>query len=43
MFADLVEAEGIRRGGRHVRQFAILGDGSALIWGIAGSKFSVAT
>jgi hypothetical protein len=25
-FADLVEAEGIRRGARHVRQFTILGD-----------------
>ena len=40
---DLVEAEGIRRGARHVRQFTILGDGAAWIWGIASSKFPEAT
>jgi hypothetical protein len=31
VFADLVEAEGIRRGARHVRQLTILGDGAAWI------------
>ena len=30
-FAGLVEAEGIRRGARHVRQLTILGDGAAWI------------
>jgi hypothetical protein len=30
-FADLVEAEGIRRGAAHVRQLTILGDGAAWI------------
>jgi hypothetical protein len=43
MFAGLVEAEGIRRGARHVRQMTILGDGAAWIWGIASSKFPEAT
>jgi hypothetical protein len=43
VFAGLVEAEGIRRGARHVRQMTILGDGAAWIWGIAGSKFPEAT
>jgi len=38
-FADLVKAEGIRRGAGHVRQFTIIGDGAAWIWGIASSKF----
>ena len=42
-FAGLVEAEGIRRGARHVRQFTILGDGAAWIWGIADAKFPEAT
>ena len=31
VFADLVEAEGIRRGAGHVRQLTILGDGAAWI------------
>ena len=31
VFGDLVEAEGIRRGAGHVRQFTILGDGAAWI------------
>ena len=31
VFAGLVEAEGIRRGARHVRQFTVLGDGAAWI------------
>ncbi len=43
VFADLVEAEGIRRGAGHVRQLTILGDGAAWIWGIASSKFPEAT
>jgi hypothetical protein len=42
-FAGLVKAEGIRRGADHVRQFTILGDGAAWIWGIASSKFPEAT
>jgi hypothetical protein len=43
VFAELVRAEGIRRGADHVRQLTILGDGAAWIWGIAGSKFPEAT
>ena len=43
VFADLVKAEGTRRGADHVRQFTILGDGAAWIWNIAGSKFPGAT
>ena len=31
VFADLVEAEGIRRGAHHIRQLTILGDGAAWI------------
>jgi hypothetical protein len=42
-FANLVKAEGIRRGADHVRQFTILGDGAAWIWAIASSKFPGAT
>jgi hypothetical protein len=42
-FADLVKAEGIRRGAGHVRQFTIIGDGAAWIWNIAGSMFPEAT
>jgi hypothetical protein len=42
-FADLVKAEGIRRGADHVRQFTVIGDGAAWIWGIATSKFPEAT
>ena len=38
-FGNLVRAEGIRRGADHVRQFTILGDGAAWIWGIATAKF----
>ena len=30
-FADLVKAEGIRRGADHVRQFTIIGDGATWI------------
>jgi hypothetical protein len=43
VFAGLVKAEGIRRGADHVRQFTILGDGAAWIWGIATAKFPEAT
>ena len=43
VFADLVKAEGIRRGADHVRQFTILGDGAAWIWNIATAKFPEAT
>jgi hypothetical protein len=43
VFADLVKAEGIRRGADHVRQLTILGDGAAWIWGIATAKFPEAT
>lgn len=43
IFADLVKAEGIRRGADHVRQFTILGDGAAWIWNIATAKFPEAT
>jgi hypothetical protein len=42
-FADLVRAEGIRRGAGHVRQLTIIGDGAAWIWNIAASKFPEAT
>ena len=42
-FGNLVRAEGIRRGADHVRQFTILGDGAAWIWGIATAKFPEAT
>jgi hypothetical protein len=43
VFADLVEAEGIRRGAHHIRQLTILGDGAAWIWNIATAKFPEAT
>ena len=43
VFADLVEAEGIRRGARHVRQLTILGDGAAWIWTLAAATFPEAT
>jgi hypothetical protein len=43
VFADLVKAEGIRRGADHVRQLTILGDGAAWIWNIASAKFPEAT
>ena len=42
-FAGLVKAEGIRRGADHIRQFTIIGDGAAWIWGIATAKFPQAT
>jgi hypothetical protein len=42
-FADLVKAEGIRRGADHVRQLTILGDGAAWIWNLAAATFPEAT
>ncbi len=42
-FADLVKAEGIRRGADHVRQFTVIGDGAAWIWNLAAAKFPEAT
>ncbi|MGH3238602.1 MAG: ISKra4-like element ISDesp4 family transposase, partial [Streptosporangiaceae bacterium] len=42
-FADLVQAEGLRRGAGHIRQLTILGDGAAWIWTIAAAKFPGAT
>ncbi len=43
VFADFVEAEGIRRGAHHIRQFTILGDGAAWIWNTVAAKFPEAT
>jgi hypothetical protein len=43
VFADLVHAEGIRRGADHVRQLTILGDGAAWIWNTVAAKFPEAT
>ena len=42
-FADLVKAEGIRRGAGHVRQMTIIGDGAAWIWNLAAATFPEAT
>jgi len=42
-FADLVKAEGIRRGADHVRQLTIIGDGAAWIWNLAAATFPEAT
>jgi hypothetical protein len=43
VFADLVKAEGIRRGAGHVRQLTITGDGAAWIWNLAAATFPEAT
>jgi hypothetical protein len=43
VFADLVRAEGVRRGAEHVRQLTILGDGAAWIWNTVAAKFPEAT
>jgi hypothetical protein len=43
VFADLVRAEGIRRGAGHVRQLTILGDGAAWIWNTVAARFPEAT
>jgi len=42
-FADLVKAEGIRRGAGHVRQLTFIGDGAAWIWNLVTDKFPEAT
>jgi hypothetical protein len=42
-FADLVKAEGIRRGSDDARQVTVIGDGAAWIWNIASDKFPGAT
>jgi hypothetical protein len=42
-FADLVKAEGIRRGAEHVQQLTIIGDGAAWIWNLAAAAFPEAT
>jgi hypothetical protein len=42
-FADLVKAEGIRRGADHVRQLTVIGDGAAWIWNLAAATFPEAT
>jgi hypothetical protein len=38
-----VKAEGTRCGADHIRQFTVIGDGAAWIWGIATAKFPGAT
>ena len=43
IFADLVKAEGIRRGAEHVRQLTIIGDGAAWIRNLAAAAFPQAT
>jgi hypothetical protein len=43
VFADLVEAEGIRRGAGHVRQLTFIGDGAAWIRSLVTAKFPEAT
>jgi hypothetical protein len=43
VFADLVKAEGIRRGADHARQLTIIGDGAAWIWNLAAATFPEAT
>jgi hypothetical protein len=43
VFADLVRAEGIRRGADHVRQLTFIGDGAAWIWNLVTGKFPEAT
>jgi hypothetical protein len=43
VFADLVKAEGIRRGADRVRQLTFIGDGAAWIWNLAAATFPEAT
>jgi hypothetical protein len=43
VFADLVKAEGIRRGAGHVRQLTFIGDGAAWIWNLVTATFPEAT
>jgi len=42
-FAELTEAEYLRRGGDHFRQVVALGDGAAWIWTMAGTLYPHAT
>jgi hypothetical protein len=42
-FAQLVHAQAHRRGGEHIRQLVVLGDGAAWIWRLAGQRFPAAT
>jgi hypothetical protein len=42
-FAELVKAEGIRRGADHARQLTVIGDGAAWIWNLAAATFPEAT
>jgi hypothetical protein len=42
-FGTLMAAEARRRGAAHIRQMAILGDGAAWIWNLAGQHFPEAT
>jgi hypothetical protein len=43
VFADLVKAEGIRRGADRARQLTFIGDGAAWIWNLAAATFPEAT
>jgi hypothetical protein len=43
VFADLVKAEGIRRGAEQVRQLTFIGDGAAWIWNLTAATFPEAT
>ena len=42
-FADLVQAEARLRGGEHIRQLVVLGDGARWIWNLADKRFPAAT
>jgi len=42
-FADLVQAEALRRGADHIRQLVVLGDGARWIWNLATARFPAAT
>ena len=42
-FAPLVAAEATRRGGEHIRQLVVLGDGAPWIWNLAGKVLPAAT
>ena len=43
IFADLVKAECIRRGGEQARQLTFIGDGAAWIWRLTAATFPEAT
>jgi hypothetical protein len=42
-FGELTAAEAIRRGSRHIRQLAVIGDGAKWIWTLAAARFPEAT